>query len=205
MSTAPPGRALTLYEAEHELLAKIEAEDEVVSPEDEAAFATSLAEQLQYVEAKRDNFGHFLLWLDQQQAAAKTEIERLRKRATRMENLSDRLRRYAVDAIVSLGPGSDGKFRKLVGRTVTLFVRALPVSVDIRDPTLIPHEHKRVTVQLPATQWVRLCAENPSLAGTEVKTVDISKESIRKAIERGEDVPGADLRLPGHDHSLVVK
>ena len=200
-----PSRALTLYEAEHELLQLMDQEEEVVSPEEEAEIQARLSEQLQYTIDKRESFGKFLLWLDQQQENSKHEIERLRKRAQRMHNLSERLRRYAVVAIRALGPDQKGDFRKLAGRTVMLFLRALPVSVEIRDASQVPHEFKRVTVQLPAERWVQLVADNPVLAGTEVKAVDISKEEVRRALQSGREVPGADLRLPGHDHTLVVK
>lgn len=202
---ALPERALSLYDAHQELLALWDQEGDVVSPEQEAERQAELADALTYAIDKRERFGLFLLWLDQQQENAKHEIDRLRLRAQRMENLSEKLRRYAINTIISLGTDREGKWRKLVGHTVTMFLRALPVSVEIQNEAAVPHEFKRVTIQLPAEMWVRLVATNPELVGRDLKEVSIDKESVRRALQAGREVPGADLRLKGHDHTLVVK
>ena len=194
-----------LFEAEQELMTLIEMEEEAVSPEDQATLQAVIQEQLHYNVEKRERFGNLLLWADYQQEIAKREIERLRQHAKRMEAMSERMRRYGVAAIRALGTDEKGKFRRLLGHTVSLFVRALPVSVEIKDPDAVPDVYKRVTVQLPAATWLRLVEDNPVLAGTTVKAVDISKEEIRHSIEAGLTVEGADLKLSGHDFTLVVK
>jgi hypothetical protein len=203
---ALPARALHLYEAEHELLALMDADpEEEFGPEQEQELAAAIAESLQYVAEKRERFGLFLMWLDQQHANAKREIDRLRLRQTRLENLKARLKRYGVLAIRSLGTDQKGKFRKLVGTTVTLFIKALPASVDITDEAAVPSEYKKVCVQMPAQLYERLCTMAPVIAELPLKDVSIDKEAVRKALEQNREVPGADLRLPGHDHTLIVK
>ena len=201
----PHEKALSLYDAHQDLLALMDAEEEAVSPEQEAEREAALAEALTYAIEKRERFGLFLLWIDQQQDLAKREIDRLRRRSERMENLSDRLRRYAINTIMSLGTDQHGKWRRLMGHTITMFLRALPVSVEIRDEAMVPHEFKRVTIQLPATVWVNAVSDAPILVGYDIKAVDIDKEAVRRALQAGRDVPGADLRMKGHDHTLVVK
>lgn len=202
---AMPERALSLYDAEHELLALWDSEGETASSEEEAERQAQLAETLTYSVEKREKFALFLLWLDQQQDIAKREIERLRMRSQRMENLSTQLRRYAINTILSLGTDHGGKWRKLFGHTTTMFLRALPVSVEIRDEAAVPHEFKKITIQLPATVWVNAVADAPVLVGYDIKAVDIDKEAVRRALQAGREVPGADLRMKGHDHTLVVK
>jgi len=202
-------RAGNLYEAEMEVVSALlemsEGELAERTPEEEAAIQHRVNEALQYAQDKRESFGLFLLALEHQQTIAKAEIERLKKRAEHMESLSERLRRFAIGAILALGPNDKGKYRTLMGRTISMFIRALPVSVDIRNEEAVPLEHKTVTVRMPATLWERLCATSPALATARVTAVDISRESVRKAIEAGQDVPGADLRMKGHDYTLVVK
>ena len=69
----------------------------------------------------------------------------------------------------------------------------------------MPAELKHVTVQMPAALYERLCVLAPVIAELPIKEVVIEKEPIRRALEANRDVPGADLRLSGHDHTLVVK
>ena len=38
-----------------------------------------------------------------------------------------------------------------------------------------------------------------------LRNVTIDKEKIRTALENNTDIPGADLKLAGHDHTLIVK
>ena len=194
-----------LFEAEQELLVLLDLDSEALSPEEETELQLRIQDQLQYNVEKRERFGLVLLSCDHHVEIAKREIERLRLYVKRLESMSERMRRYGSAAIRALGVDEKGKHRKLVGRTITLFVRALPVSVDVKNEEAIPDRFKRVTVQLPAHVWLKLVDDNPLLAGAAIKAVDISKESIRDAIEAGEEVPGADLRLAGHDYSLVVK
>ena len=200
-----PTRALALYEAEHELLALMDAEEQELGPEQEEEIQAALSEMLQYAVEKRESFGLFLMFLQRQVELARQEITRLRGRIERMENLDQRLRKYGVNAIRSLGTDHKGKFRKLVGHTITLFVRALPASVLITDEQAVPSEFKRLTIQLPATLYERLATVAPVLVEQRIVDVHIDKELIRRAIEQGREVPGADLRLSGHDHALVVK
>ena len=199
-------KALSLYQAEHALQEIFDTDiEEALTPEEDAEAQAVLAEAIQFTIQKREDFGLFLLWIDQQSATARQEIHRLRQRIERMEKLSERLRRYGVAAIRSLGTDHKGKFRKLAGRTITLFIRALPASVRIFDEAAVPAQYKRVTVQMSARLFEDLAATTAPLAELPIKEVSIDKEAVRKALERGLEVPGADLNLSGHDHALVVK
>ena len=197
-------QSLTLYDVEEEYLAFLDTEDGGVAPELEEAFRRELAIAFEQAVEKREKFGQFLLWCSSQQEQAKKEIDRLRRRNETFANVERRLKRYAVDAIKSWGTDNKGKYRKLVGRTVTLWVRALPSSVDILDEEAVPAEYKRVTVEMPLPLWQQLAAEIP-LEGVVVKSVSVPREPVEAALVAGRDVPGADLRLAGHDHTLVVK
>ena len=205
LSELVPRRALALYEREAEVDELIDALDEELSPDEEQGLQARLADALQYAVDKREAYGLFLMRLDQIQANSKREIERLKLRIDHIENAKTRMRRYAVAAIRALGSDQKGKFRKLMGHTVTLFIRALPSSVEITDEAAIPSEFKRVSVQMPATLYERLCVLAPVIAELQLKDLHIDKEAIKRALEAGREVTGADLRLPGHDHTLVVK
>lgn len=205
LASIVPSRALALYEREAEVDALIDVLDEELSPDEEQELQVRLAEALQYAVDKREAFGLFLMRLDQIQGNAKRDIDRLRLRIDQIENMKARLKRYGVAAIRALGSDEKGKFRKLMGHTLTLFIRALPASVEIKDEAAIPSEFKRVSVQMPAQLYERLCVLAPIIAELPLKDLHIDKEAIKKALESNRDVPGADLRLAGHDHTLVVK
>ena len=197
---------LTLFQADENLLALLNSED-LVGPEEEAQFQADLAAAFAAAEDKRESFGQFLLFLESQQEAAKKEIDRIKRRAEAIANLERRLKRIAVRVIKSWGADSKGKLRKLIGRTVTMYARALPSSVDIQNEDLVPEKYKRATIQMPLAMWRKVAETCPAIDIRECNLtyVTVVKEMVERDLVAMVDVPGADLRLPGHDHSLVVK
>ena len=124
-----PQRELALWEREQEVRALLDAQDEELTPEQDAELQTAISEALQYAIEKREAYGLQLLRLDQQEGLAKREIERLRLRIDHIGHIRDRMKRYAINAIRALGTDQHGRFRKLAGHTLTMFLRALPTSV----------------------------------------------------------------------------
>lgn len=200
---------LSLFRVEEDYLAYADTEG-LVPPEDEAEFRERLEEALTHRNEKREGVAQFMLWLDEQKGNADKEIERLRKRKERFSNVERRMQRYIIDIIKMVPPDSKGKYRKLESKTALMYLRALPPSVDVIDEESVPEEFKRVNISMPLDLWQRLCEASPELGmtvtlGIEVRHVSVDKELVREAIEDGRDVPGADLRLSGHDHTLIVK
>lgn len=205
-SMSPMPTELTLFRVEDHLLALLDSA-ELVAPEQEAEYRRELAEAIQASADKRESFGQYLLYLDALQKTGKAEIDRIKRRIETITNTERRLKRIAVDVIKNWGTDSKGKFRHLMGHTVTMFVRALPSSVEIIDDSQVPDEYKRVTVDMPLTLWQRLIRKNSDeqLAELPIKYTHTSKELIERALIDGRHVPGTDLRLAGSDHTLIIK
>lgn len=196
---------LSLYRVEENLLALLDTE-ELVAPDLEAQWLADLNHALSEAEDKREAFGQFLLWLDSQEEAGKKEIERLKRRNETIANAARKLKRYAIDIIKSWGVDKKGKYRKLTGHTVTMWARALPASVDILDEALVPDEFKIAHVRMPMPRWMRLVQANPGLAAeATLNLITIPKEPLEKELLAGRHIDGVDMKLSGHDHSLVVK
>jgi hypothetical protein len=201
--------ALTLYQVEDQYLALLETEA-MVPPELEEEFRQELEEALLHAVDKREKVVQFLLWLKEQQAAAEKEINRLKERKDRMANVERRMDRYVVGVIRNAGTDSKGRYKKLQAHTALLFLRALPASIDILDDDLVPAEYRRINLTMPLDLWERLNEAHPELEMLDlmkisIRSITADKEAVKRAIEDGDDIPGADLRLAGHDHTLVVK
>jgi len=202
--------SLTLYELDERYLALLDTED-LVGPDQEQAFKEDLEDALLARDEKFDRITHFLLFLGEQQDHAEREIRRLKKRKDVFANVESRLKQM-ITWIMKHRVGQDvnGKYKNLRSRNATLFLRALPSSVDITNDTLVPDDYKIATVQMPLTIWRKLCDAHPELRmrdtlNIEVKHVHVDKDKVKAAIEAGTTVPGADLRLSGHEHTLILK
>lgn len=98
----------------------------------------------------------------------RSETVRLRERIDMWEARAQRVRAYVQHVMEKWNE------RKLEGRTATFYLRAATPSVVITDEALVPDEFKQTVV-----------------------TVTIDKRALKKAIEAGRDVPGADLAIGG--------
>ncbi|HLH43120.1 MAG TPA: siphovirus Gp157 family protein [Bryobacteraceae bacterium] len=215
----------TLYEIEDSLQALIETGDSV-TPEMEDAFQAELSAALHTAASKRDRVAQFLAFCDSQKALAKQEIDRIRKRQAAFEKAAERLESYVVAVIKSLGADEKGRYRKLEGNSATLSIKRNPASTSIEDDSLIPLRFKdaSVTARCPADRWVAAVEEISAAWSGMLETMQFSddakqlmsllldgrnvtystrKADVKKAIESGEDVPGADLDID--NYSLVVR
>lgn len=200
----PAITALTLYDVEEELQALADTED-LVETQQETEFLERLADALDTAKIKRDRVAHTILAAEQMQAQCKAEIARLAALKDRFASIEFRLRRYVVRVIRSFGKDPKGKYRKLQGETTMMYLRALPTSVDVLDDAVLAPRFKNVIIEVEQDYWLQLQADHPELRDVTPKAVTVDKERIREALEAGEEVRGADLKLSGHDYSLTVK
>jgi hypothetical protein len=211
-STALAPRAPSLFDLEQDYEALLDTEA-LVSPEQEAEFRQELALKLEASVEKRDRVGQFLLHCRHQQDNCDAEIERLVARKRTFEAAEKRMRQYVQAVIESLGVDAKGKPKKLEGNTVTFSLRAKPGAVEITDESAVPPEYKSVVVKLPVETWelirdeFRNDEDDPMWQELQRASASasctISKSAVKEAIDRGADVPGADLTIGGH--TLVVK
>ena len=128
------------------------------------------AEIERYVDAqirKVDSFCRFLSHLESQTELAEKEIKRLKAREAVFANLLERLEKYAIFTM------QRNNLRKLDGDTAKLMLRVNTRGVDIDNEELVPAKFKTIRQE-----------------------IQIDKRGIKKAIDAGEEVPGAHLREP---------
>lgn len=195
-AAAPPA-ALTLYSIEEQLAALADTLD-IVPPEQEEELVSRIGEALIQAKDKRDAMGRFLAHLESQRKFAAEEIARLKVRDETFARIQEKAESYVLRVIVSLGKDAKGKWPKLEGRTTTFSLRKLPASVAIEDESLVPIEHRRATVKLPAALWDQvLDALDVETAGKLLdqakRTDEVSKTSVKTALQAGAEVPGAKL------------
>jgi hypothetical protein len=199
-TTNPPpalGTALTLYTIEEQLAALSDTLD-IVPADQEDELVACLGEALIRAIDKRDSMGRFLAHLDSQIAFADAEIRRLEARKQIFTRILERTESYIVRIIQSLGQDSKGKWQKLEGRTVTFSLRRQPPSVAIDAETDVPNAYRRTTIKMSATLWEELLDSiDINLAARVIeaakRTDEVSKSSVKEAVERGIEVPGVHL------------
>lgn len=156
----------SLAEITDHLQALFDTMEMIDSPELKKEAESEIARYLEAEVRKVDGVAGYLSTCENQQAFAKAEIERLSNRISAWKNREERVRRYVQDVMERL------ELKKLEGRTATFSLRAVPASVLILEEKDVPEEFKRTTF-----------------------TVSIDKKAIKKAIDEGRDVPGADLSM----------
>jgi hypothetical protein len=162
--------ALTLYEAEDNLLALLNSLEIAEGMAQEAEVLEEIRTAWLAAAEKRDRVCQFLAHLEAQQEFAAAEMKRLKERKDQMERIQERLEGYVVQVIRSFGLDAKNRYPKLEGLTSTLSIRSCPDSVKILDESLVPLEFKTVTIS---------------------ETVD--KRAIGARLDTGASVPGADL------------
>jgi hypothetical protein len=153
---------MPLWEIESELetlIDSVETCPDELRPELEKRIARYLGAEIEKV----DRIAGLLSSLDNVQANARAEIERLRARQQSAEKTAARLEQYVLHVIRQRGG------QPLRGQNVTLSARHSEALV-IDDPATVPDEWKRTTI-----------------------TVDIPKDPIKKAIKAGETVAGVHI------------
>lgn len=189
---------VTLFDAEESLTAFFDTA-ELVTPDQEQAFLADFETALVAAADKRDRVAGRLAHLEAQQTFAAAEISRLQAFKKAKEAEQARLESYVSYVIQRLGKDAKGKFRKLEGRSSTMFLRACAPSVDVTDEAVIPLDYKRATVTLPAATWNdvfnALEPEFREVVATAAGdfAIAIDKRAVKAAIDAGEDVPGAKL------------
>ena len=156
----------TLYEIEYELIYLLDTL-ESLSPEDEEArveLEEAITRAVQAQINKVDGISHMLAHFESQAELAAEESKRLQGRKKAFERSAERLESYVRNAMRLTG------VRKLEGATTTLSLRAAPASVVITDFEAVPAEYKEIRTEIV-----------------------ISKDTVKKALKGGREVPGAAL------------
>jgi hypothetical protein len=190
---------ITLYEVEERYQALLDTET-LVAPDLEEQFKRELTDALRQRGEKRDRVLHVILDWDSRVDAIDREVERLKRYKEVIKNARRRLGKHILDSIRDFGVDSKGKFRKLDASLGTMYARALPESLEIVDEAIIPDEYMTVRVDVPLEVWRTIKEHAP---GIEPKQMFPDREKLTAA-PKERDVPGADLKLSGHDYTLVV-
>ena len=196
-----PRTPLTLYAMEDQLAALADTLD-IVPSDQEDEFVTRLGEALVQAVEKRDSMGRFLAHVDAQIGFAEAEIKRLQERRQTFTRILDRTEAYVVRIIQSLGQDGDGKWQKLEGRTFTFSLRRQPPSVVVDNEAIVPSTYRKATIKISAPLWEELLNSlDVNLSGRVIEAArrsdEISKSSIKDALEVGIDVPGTHLMTAG--------
>lgn len=156
----------SLFEITDHLQAMFDTLEMIESPELKKEAEAEIARYLEAEVRKVDGINGYLVQCEANRGACKAEIERLKDRIAAWDAREDRVRKYTQDVMERF------ELKKLEGRTATFSLRSVPASVVITDEAEIPEEFKRTTI-----------------------TVAVDKRAIKKAIDDGRDVPGADLSM----------
>jgi len=160
--------ALSLYAITDEYQALLNSLAMCGTPEQTAECEAEI-ERAGFVLARKvDNFSRYLAHLQSQIELAANEIDRLETRRNKLISAQDRLEQYAVKVMQQM------HLKKLDGETSQLSLRQNASAVEITDLSQIPGEFKTVEPKVVVTP---------------------DRRAIKKAIQSGRDVPGADLRF----------
>jgi hypothetical protein len=157
----------SLYEISDTVLALENSLDACETPEQRVQCEAEIVAQVQILLRKVDSYTQYLGHLNIQAEFAAREIERLRIRRIRFLRTIERLEQYAIYVMESTGK------RKLEGKTSQMSLRNNPPAVEIDNLELLPGPFKIVKQE-----------------------VIPDKRAIKRAIDSGEEVPGAHLAQP---------
>lgn len=187
--------AMTLYHLSEDLTAYLESIDltEPGTPE-RAECETAIQVYMEQLPAKVDSVAAMLVHLESQAKMAGEEIKRLTARKQAFERAHERLAAYCVRVLELLPEPKKGP-RKLEGVHSTLALRPSE-AVTITDEPSIPAAFKTACVEMPAVTWEDLVRIDPSIIGKLTKQdLQVRRADVKKAIQGGESVPGADLEF----------
>jgi hypothetical protein len=197
--------ALSLYTIHDDLAKLLNTVDMVEGDADLEAILGDIAQKSQESIAKVDNTVRFLRHLELQQGSIATEIKRLQLLKRSYEAGQERVEKYVLGVIEQFVPqptdkkGNPKGPRKLEGTIGVLAACAKPASVEITDENSVPDQFRNATVTMPLSIWREIVEELDEVQTDSVLKVDFSvqRTEIKKAIESGEEVPGADLKMGG--------
>ncbi len=214
-------KELTLYQIEDDLRALLDTE-EGMEPDDEnrLQILREIAEKSQQAIAKRDNVIRFLRHLEMQLEAVDREIERLKSLKQSWLAGKEKVERYVAKVIEECVPEPKRGQRKLEGTVGVLTLRKAPDRVEVTDVAALPDAYVDVTITMRGTIYKKLlqqvdfvCEETEM---PDVKTLDREmyaalrepklqprKRDVKQAIQRGEEIPGADIVFG--ENRLVVR
>lgn len=204
--------ALTLYEAEDNLLALMNTLPMVEDGGDETqllAILDDIATASQAAVAKRDGYIRFIRHLDTLIDQIPEEVKRLRAHGEMLEKHRDRVKHHVARVMAETIPEPPkGRGRSLQGTLGTLGFRRGMAGVEVTNLEALPLHLRRATVTMLASDWAFIVNElwpkqsNPGpLALTKVQE-EPSKSLIKEAIESGQSVPGADIKF-GPDTVII--
>lgn len=205
--------SLTLYDVEQGLQSFLDFDGEALPEEERQLFELALTEQLKTAVDKRQKCGEFIRFCELQADNCKAEVERLAARKKRFDAAAERMKEYIIRVIEEIGPDGRGAYRKLEAHTITFSVRRKPAKVEVTDESQVPSQYKDATVTMPMELWRKVIglvlADGPvrdeflGWINFHPAEATVRKDPIKKTIEAGGEVPGAELKLGGH--SLIVK
>jgi hypothetical protein len=149
---------------------------------------------------KIESIYRLLAQCDATDVAINAEQKRLSERAGQVDTIRQRVRDMVTRAMQA------HRIKAIEGETCKFSLRKSPASVLIDDVAAVPDEFKRVTINMPAARWQEILAEwgNISVWDSQIDCkTSVVKAAVKKAIDAGQDVPGADMTF-GAEY-LVVK
>jgi hypothetical protein len=158
---------LTLYAISDHLVALLDSYDLCQTDDERNQCEAEIRQAVETQIRKVDNFCRFLAHLEAQAEFAAHEIERLQKRKAGFLKSLERLEQYAIRVMELL------QVRKLDGTTARLSLRTNQPAVAIDNAELLPAQYKTIKQEV--------CPD---------------KRAIKRALDSGDEVPGAHLREP---------
>ena len=160
--------SLTLYEISDHLVALLDTFDMCETDEQRAECRAEIERTIDLQIRKVDSFCRFLSHIESQMDLADKEVKRIKAREDTFARLLERLKQYAIFTM------QQNNLRVLEGDTSKLMLRTNTPGVEVDNEAAVPGKFKTI---IPAT-------------------FTIDKRGIKKAIDAGEDVPGAHLKEP---------
>lgn len=157
---------LTLYEISTDLVALLDTVDLCETPEKRAECEAEIDRTMKLQLKKVDDFNRYLTHLENQAALCDKEADRIKTLQRVLERYVERLEAYAVHVMEELN------VKKLEGDTSQLRLRHNAPAVEITNEEQVPDKFKII-----------------------VPHVSLDRQAIKKALNAGEEVPGADLRF----------
>ena len=146
---------------------------------------------------KVDRIGRFLRRMEAREQFCRAEVARLSDRARAAAGKVERTKNMVLYYLMSRD------LKAIEGREFTLRAQKNSQdSVRITDEAALPASFRRIDARIDGVLWETVLANLPDeLAKMLESTVEESKpdtDSIKAAIQREEEVPGADLRRGWH-------
>ena len=203
-------KALTLYNIEENLLALLDTEEMVEGEDDRYAMLNEIAEANNTAVGKRDNVIRFLNHVDHQISGIKTEQDRLARLKKTYENGKKRFEDYIVKVIEEFAPPAKRGSPKLEGSIGVLSIAKKPDTLQVDDPALLPYPLIDVEIKIAGEVFQTLRnllgevgADGMVVALTCLAQYIPKQAEIKRAIQAGQIIPGADIAFGGN--RLVVK